>query len=87
MKNACYTLDDGPIEEGCDCYACANFSRAYLRHLVKAEEILGLRLITLHNLHFYLGLMAKVRAELEAGTFADFRRKFVGGYKPQREST
>jgi queuine tRNA-ribosyltransferase len=54
---------------------------------VKAEEILGLRLITLHNLHFYLGLMAKVRAELEAGTFADFRRKFVGGYKPHREST
>ena len=87
MKNACYTLDEGPIEEGCDCYACANFSRAYLRHLVKAEEILGLRLITLHNLHFYLGLMAKVRAELEAGTFADFRRKFVGGYKPHREST
>ena len=87
MKNACYTLDEGPIEEGCDCYACANFSRAYLRHLVKAEEILGLRLITLHNLHFYLGLMAKVRAQLEAGTFADFRRKFVGGYKPRREST
>ena len=86
MKNACYTLDEGPIEEGCDCYACANFSRAYLRHLVKAEEILGLRLITLHNLHFYLGLMARVRAELEAGTFADFRRKFVGGYKPHRES-
>jgi queuine tRNA-ribosyltransferase len=86
MKNACYTLDEGPIEEGCDCYACANFSRAYLRHLVKAEEILGLRLITLHNLHFYLGLMARVRAELEAGTFADFRRKFVGGYKAHRES-
>jgi len=82
LKNACFTLDEKPIEEGCACYACTNFSRAYLRHLVKAEEILGLRLITLHNLHFYLGLMARVRAALEDGTFADFRREFVGGYKP-----
>jgi queuine tRNA-ribosyltransferase len=85
LKNACYTFDEGPIEEGCDCYACANFSRAYLRHLVKAEEILGLRLITLHNLHFYLGLMSKMRAALEAGTFDAFRRDFVGGYKPHRD--
>ncbi len=86
LKNACFTLDEGPIEAGCACYACTNFSRAYLRHLVKAEEILGLRLITLHNLHFYLGLMAKVRAALEAGTFEAFRRGFVGGYKPHREA-
>ncbi|MFM8655560.1 MAG: tRNA guanosine(34) transglycosylase Tgt [Chthoniobacterales bacterium] len=85
LKNACFTMDEAPIEEGCGCYACANFSRAYLRHLVKAEEILGLRLITLHNLHFYLGLMRRVRAALEAGTFADFRRTFVGGYKPHAE--
>jgi len=82
LKNACFTMDEAPIEEGCGCYACANFSRAYLRHLVKAEEILGLRLVTLHNLHFYLGLMRRVRAALEAGTFAEFRRGFVGGYKP-----
>lgn len=86
LKNACYTFDEGPIEQGCQCYACANFSRAYLRHLVKAEEILGLRLITLHNLHFYLGLMARVREEIEAGTFAEFRRDFVGGYKPHKQS-
>jgi len=85
LKNACFTMDEAPIEEGCGCYACANFSRAYLRHLVKAEEILGLRLITLHNLQFYLGLMRRVRAALEAGTFADFRREFVGGYKPHAE--
>ena len=85
LKNACFTLDDRPIEEGCACYACQNFSRAYLRHLVKAEEILGLRLITLHNLHFYLRLMERVRNAIEAGEFADFRRSFVGGYKPHRE--
>lgn len=82
LKNACFTLDDGPIEDGCDCYACANFSRAYLRHLVKAEEILGLRLITLHNLHFYLGLMRRVREALHGGTFAEFRREFTGRYQP-----
>jgi len=84
LKNACFTLDEGPIEEGCACYACTHFSRAYLRHLVKAEEILGLRLITLHNLHFYLGLMTTMRVALEAGTFATFRQKFVEGYRPHR---
>lgn len=82
LKNACFTLDAGPIEEGCGCYACENFSRAYLRHLVKAEEILGLRLITLHNLYFYLGLMERMRLALEAGVFAEFRRDFVGRYRP-----
>ena len=85
LKNACFTLDEAPIEEGCGCYACANFSRAYLRHLVKAEEILGLRLITLHNLHFYLGLMRRVREQIEAGTFGNFRKEFVGRYKPHKD--
>lgn len=84
LKNACFTMDPGPIEEGCACYACANFSRAYVRHLIKAEEILGLRLVSLHNLHFYLHLMERMRNELEAGTFAGFRQKFVAGYKPHR---
>lgn len=81
LKNACHTVDETPIEAGCACYACSHFSRAYLRHLVKAEEILGLRLVTLHNLHFYLRLMERVRAALEAGTFAEFRRGFVAGYR------
>src|SRR5712671_4131172 len=74
LKNAPFILDKGPIEEGCGCAACRGFSRGYLRHLVKSEEILGLRLITLHNLHFYLELMARARREIEAGTFAAFRR-------------
>ncbi len=84
LKNACYTMDAGPIEAGCSCYACTHFTRAYLRHLVKAEEILGLRLITLHNLHFYLQLMAAMRAALERGTFGEFRKKFVAGYRPHQ---
>jgi queuine tRNA-ribosyltransferase len=85
LKNAPFAADQGPIEPGCDCYACSQFSRAYLRHLIKAEEILGLRLVTLHNLHFYIRLAEKARAEIEAGTFDDFRRQFVAGYKPADE--
>jgi len=80
LKNAPFIFDKGPIEEECTCPACRDFSRGYLRHLVKAEEILGLRLISLHNVHFYLQLMEKVRAAIDEGTFAEFRRTFVGGY-------
>ncbi|CAN5464526.1 tRNA guanosine(34) transglycosylase Tgt [soil metagenome] len=82
LKNAEFTLQKGPIEEGCSCPACREFTRGYLRHLVKAEEILGLRLITLHNLHFYLELMQRARREIEAGRFDTFRRDFVAGYRP-----
>jgi queuine tRNA-ribosyltransferase len=81
LKNAEYAMQKGPIEEGCECPACREFSRSYIRHLVKAEEILGLRLITLHNLHFYLELMRKARAAIEAGTFQRLRTEFVSGYK------
>ncbi len=81
LRNACYIQDRGPIEEGCECPACREFSRGYLRHLLKAEEILGLRLVSLHNLHFYLHLMTRVRTELEAGTFQAFREQFVPGYR------
>ncbi|MBA2271890.1 MAG: tRNA guanosine(34) transglycosylase Tgt [Chthoniobacterales bacterium] len=83
LKNAEFTLQKEPIEEGCTCPACADFSRGYIRHLIKAEEILGLRLITLHNLHFYLTLMGRTRAAIENGTFGEFRRTFVGNYRPR----
>src|SRR6266576_4208999 len=86
LKNAEFTMQKGPIEEGCTCPACSEFSRAYLRHLVKAEEILGLRLITLHNLHFYLNLMTQVRAAIEDESFAAFRRNFVRNYKVRDEA-
>jgi queuine tRNA-ribosyltransferase len=81
LKNAEFALDKDPIEEKCACEACGEFSRGYIRHLIKAEEILGLRLITLHNLHFYLNLMSRARAEIEQGTFGQFREAFVAGYK------
>ncbi len=87
LKNAEFIMQKGPIEDGCECPACREFSRGYIRHLIKAEEILGLRLITLHNLHFYLELMNRTRAAIENGTFAEFRREFVGNYKTRESLT
>ena len=81
LKNAEFTLDKRPIEENCACETCRQFSRGYIRHLIKAEEILGLRLITMHNLHSYLNLMSKARTEIENGTFDQFRKAFVAEYK------
>lgn len=81
LKNAEFAMDKRPIEEGCACPTCREFSRGYIRHLIKAEEILGLRLITLHNLHFYLELMRQARDKIDRGTFDEFRRGFVANYK------
>jgi len=86
IKNAQYREDFRPMVEGCGCYACRNFSRAYIRHLVWANEILGLRLVTVHNLHMYLDVMRRAREALTAGTFAEFRRAFVAGYKEKKET-
>ena len=76
IKNAQYAHDFGPIEEGCDCYACKNFSRAYIRHLFKADEILALRLISWHNLRFLLHLMEEVRVAIEQDCYGDFVEEF-----------
>lgn len=81
LKNAEFALDKRPIEESCQCSTCGEFTRGYIRHLIKAEEILGLRLISLHNLHFYLDLMRRTRVAIENGTFAGFRKDFVSNYK------
>jgi queuine tRNA-ribosyltransferase len=74
LRNARYRSDPRPLEEGCGCPACGRFSRAYVRHLVTQEEILGLRLLSLHNLWFVLDLTASARAAIERGTFSSFRR-------------
>jgi len=76
IKNAKYKNDDRPFDESCDCYACKNFSRAYLHHLHRAGEILAARMNTVHNLHYYLQLMQEMRDAIDAGTFQDFVRKF-----------
>ncbi len=85
LKGGAYKADFQPIEEGCECFACQHFTRAYLRHLLNVNEILGLRMVSLHNTHLYLKLMADVRAQLAAGTFADFYREFVANYVPSRK--
>ncbi len=87
LKNAEFAMQKEPIEAGCPCPACAEFSRGYIRHLIKAEEILGLRLITLHNLHFYLDLMRQTRTAIEANQFDRFRKDFVAGYKTRDLTT
>ena len=74
--------DWGPIEEGCECYACRNFTRAYLRHLLNVGEILGLRMLSVHNSYMYSRLMTDIRSHLEAGTFSAFRQEFVTNYVP-----
>jgi queuine tRNA-ribosyltransferase len=78
LKNAPFARDERPIEPGCECYACGNFTRGYLRHLIKAEEILGLRLLSIHNLHFYIGLARRARVAILDGRFEEFRRECVG---------
>ena len=78
IMNEKYITDDRPISESCNCPVCRNHSRAYLRHLFKADEVLALRLAVLHNLWFYNELMAKIREALDDGTFADFREKYSG---------
>jgi queuine tRNA-ribosyltransferase len=85
LKNAEFTSQTGPVEEGCVCEACRGYSRAYIRHLLKAEEILGLRLLSIHNLHFYLDLMRRARRAIEDGSFSSFRTQFVGGYRTRPE--
>ena len=81
VKSAQCTEDFSPIEEGCGCYACSNFSRAYLRHLLNMNEILGLHLVSLHNLHFYLELMAGIRDAIEKDEFTDFKTSFIRNYR------
>jgi queuine tRNA-ribosyltransferase len=76
IRNARYAADTGPVDPECGCYTCRRFSRAYLRHLDRCGEMLGPRLATLHNLHYYLGLMARMREAIAAGAFAAFRAAF-----------
>src|SRR5512135_1572004 len=76
IKNAQYRLDTRPLDERCSCYTCRNFSRAYLHHLYRLGEILGARLNTIHNLHYYQELMRDIRAAIEAGRYAQFQAAF-----------
>ena len=80
LFNAEHTLDEEPIEPGCGCPACRNFSRAYIRHLLKAKEVLGMRLAVIHNLWFYNKLMEDIRAAIDEGRFAEFKKEKLEGF-------
>ena len=80
LFNAKFELDDRPIEEGCNCPACRNYSRAYIRHLLKAGEMLGMRLCVLHNLYFYNHLMEEIREAIEKGEYKEFKAKKLAGF-------
>lgn len=79
LFNAKYELDDQPIEEGCQCPACRHYSRAYIRHLLKAKEMLGMRLCVLHNLYFYNTMMTEIRNALDEGRFQEYKEKKLAG--------
>jgi queuine tRNA-ribosyltransferase len=82
IRNAAHQRDPNPIDPACGCYTCRHYSRAYLRHLDRCNEILGSRLNTIHNLYFYLDLMRQIRAAIEAGQFATFVRDFLDRRRP-----
>ena len=81
LFNAKYELDPSPIEEGCQCPACQHYSRAYIRHLLKAKEMLGMRLCVLHNLYFYNHMMEEIRDAIDAGNFAEYKKMRLEGFE------
>lgn len=86
IKNSSYSRDDRPLDEGCDCYVCKNYTRAYIRHLFKTGEILGQRLATYHNLHFLLKLMDNARNAILNEKFQEYKEEFLKNYAMGKES-
>ena len=85
VRNATYERDWGPIDPECDCYACRNYTRAYVRHLIKANEILGVRLLSIHNIYFLTKLMERVRIEIENDNLENFKNEFYAKYYGTKE--
>ncbi len=86
LMNAKYELDTRPIEEGCNCPACRHYSRAYIRHLLKAKEMLGLRLLVTHNLYFYNKMMEEIREAIERKEYAEYKKKKLAGFAEGEET-
>lgn len=83
VRNAAYARDFGPLDPQCDCYVCRNYTRAYIRHLIKANEVLGIRLTTYHNLYFMMRLLERIRAAISQDLFAAAKEEFFAHYKDQ----
>ena len=86
IKNKVYEEDTRPLDEDCDCYSCKNYNRAYIRHLFKAEEMLGQRLATIHNLHFLIKLMSNARESIKNGEFNKYKNSFIENYSKGKDS-
>lgn len=86
IKNAAYAEDDRPLDEGCNCYVCKNYKRGYIRHLLKAGEILGMRLTTYHNLYFLVNLMKNSRKAILKNSFLTFKKEFIENYSQGKDS-
>ena len=80
LKNKEFERDFTPLDHECDCYCCKNYTKAYLHHLIKAEEVLGQRLISIHNIHFLLNLMANIRKAIKEDRFLEFKAEFYEKY-------
>ena len=87
VRNAVFAKDNAALDKYCDCYTCKNYSRAYLRHLFNTGEILGLRLVSLHNIYFYLRLMERIRAAIAKDRFVEFKKDFLRTYQYNTTST
>ena len=85
LMNAKYELDDRPIEEGCQCPTCQKYSRAYIRHLLKAKEMLGLRLLVMHNLYFYNNMMEEIRDAIEKGCYKEYKKAKLAGFEEEKQ--
>ena len=81
VRNGAYKEDFSPIEDGCDCYACRNYTRAYIRHLINSDEILGGRLLSIHNVRFLQRLMAKIRQAIAQGRYPEFKKEFLSHFE------
>ncbi|MDE0838540.1 MAG: tRNA guanosine(34) transglycosylase Tgt [Kiritimatiellae bacterium] len=81
IKAGAYRLSTEPVEEGCTCYACTHFTRAYIRHLLNVDEILGVRLLTMHNLHRYAEFLSEIREAIKAGELTEYREAFLANYR------
>jgi queuine tRNA-ribosyltransferase len=80
VRNAKYAEDFGPLDPNCDCYTCKNYSRAYIRHLIKCDEVFGIRLTSIHNLHFLINLMDNIRKSIEEDRFLEYKHAFYQSY-------
>lgn len=84
VRNGKYQDDPKPLQEDCLCYSCRNFSRAYLRHLVNSNEILGIELISLHNIHYFVNFVKEIRENIKNGTFLEFKKDFLNKFDPKQ---